>query len=794
MREGVKSFDRAVWRNARVVVINDCTKLDRLTREDLRQLTGLDIITYEMKYVQVSTDQAFRFRGVVIIVTNLSKSELMSNTGDVALAQRFVEIPFGNIPSTSEINPQLMSFLEDSVPALINWALYVDPQVMRIQAGALNLDSEPSIFALFLMDHCLFDKSSTIRLSDLLTRFSEHLSLYGVSSHEIKTPVKRGIINECAATFGFKITEVRSKKQRALKGLRFLSKNKEEVTEETNFKMSKTYRLDHIDPWSTEERFNLEEFQKNLRSDYSLRSELTSKSENNQVFLLDESTQPRDRSSNQDDKPTAPTDAPTEPESVSTEPELTEPTVSTAPTESVWALDEISSEFQKIVDLSLNDINSPLNKTASLIKSLPQLFKLVLKKQKTIDLLPFIDTVYNPFEPFEGAQKLIQSQETLTKLPELLWIEIVNLFEEILPPATRSWLYDQVSPNMPSFTKTGRSWYSANRKIGIITTLFPQKYKREEFYARIFPTPLDPDKALRLAKTKKQRDESQKCSTITACDRKYKILCVSILNGLMQKEGIKARFVEIDLVSCHARVLCYLFPEKTVLLTKIFEEDFSLWDEIISHIPKDILLIIERKTLPKKLVKIVAYKILQSGLNKPDSILKAIEGFLRDLTDAEKDTVVESLRQNPVLDEFRTLFKEVSYRVNKGNCQVFSMFQESPLIYANFDKNPELKDATREHKNKTFKHGGKTYTGNSFRLCSSILVGVEQLMLCGLATVLFQNQLGVPLCFEHDGCLCLIDESRGEIDLSLLNQRFSELLLERAGIANLKLEIKSLEF
>ena len=446
IREGMKAFDRAVWRNARVIVINDCTRLERSTRENIRQLTGSDVITYEMKYVQVSTDQSFQFRGVVIIVTNLSKSELMSNTGDVALSQRFVEIPFYNTPSPGEINPQLITLLQASIPALINWALYVDPQVMLVQAGALNLDSEPSIFASFIMDNLVFDPSSKISISDLRMHFSEYLNLHGIHPYEIKMPIKRGIINECAATFGCTLTEGRSKHQRYLTGVRLLSKNQREGSpEESNFKMSESYRLDHIDPWSMENRFILEDFEKTLLSeeeDYE--KTLGVKAVSSEQGVSSRTTDKPSHLEETEMSVNEPNQAESEPESARlTEDDLefdsksqslnpnsaeVEYPVSNNPVEHSeksdnsehsehaehadhsehsehssdsgvldaksalkWSHKEIGSKLKELVSQTLNDIQSPLNETASRIRELPQVFKSVLEKQRHCFELPSIE-------------------------------------------------------------------------------------------------------------------------------------------------------------------------------------------------------------------------------------------------------------------------------------------------------------------------------------------------------------------------------------------------------------------
>lgn len=112
LTEGNQGFDRTLWKDAPAIIMNDCSSLDCKTREIIKQLTGSGVITYEIKYVQVTKKQTFRFGGVFIIVLNSSKVELISNTGEIALAQRFIEIPFKNPPSDEQINPELFNHLK----------------------------------------------------------------------------------------------------------------------------------------------------------------------------------------------------------------------------------------------------------------------------------------------------------------------------------------------------------------------------------------------------------------------------------------------------------------------------------------------------------------------------------------------------------------------------------------------------------------------------------------------------------------------------------------------------------
>lgn len=89
---------------------------------------------------------------------------------------------------------------------------------------------------------------------------------------------------------------------------------------------------------------------------------------------------------------------------------------------------------------------------------------------------------------------------------------------------------------------------------------------------------------------------------------------------------------------------------------------------------------------------------------------------------------------------------------------------------------------------------GRLYSSNPFRFCSSVLVGVEFVVLCAIINCLGYNQIGIPINLEHDGCLCLIDVSQGPFDIDKFNADFSKILYETTSISNMKLEIKMLDF
>jgi hypothetical protein len=191
-------------------------------------------------------------------------------------------------------------------------------------------------------------------------------------------------------------------------------------------------------------------------------------------------------------------------------------------------------------------------------------FRSAIEDFSNFPKVPTVATNYNPFVQFEDGKRLIEYQEGILRLPEY-WLPLIDLFEEVLTPEIRTWVYNKIAPSMPITRESGRGWYGAKRNNGVFTCLFAERYKRDEYYARIFPVPrtippTSPEVILPSGKIGRPKAPKLTCSTITGCERNFKTLCCYLLNGLMEQANVKAQLVEIDIVSCHARVLCYLFP------------------------------------------------------------------------------------------------------------------------------------------------------------------------------------------------------------------------------------------
>jgi hypothetical protein len=124
------------------------------------------------------------------------------------------------------------------------------------------------------------------------------------------------------------------------------------------------------------------------------------------------------------------------------------------------------------------------------------------------------------------------------------------------------------------------------------------------------------------------------------------------------------------------------------------------------------------------------------------------------------------------------------------------MFDEKPI---RFEQKPFSSTKSEANKKDNKRHtveetpsGGKTK--NLIRCCSSILVGVEFLTLLGIVKELSQGKIGIPVSYEHDRCLCLVDERNGPFNLENTQRIFHEIMVESTKFSLMELELKELEF
>ena len=112
-----------------------------------------------------------------------------------------------------------------------------------------------------------------------------------------------------------------------------------------------------------------------------------------------------------------------------------------------------------------------------------------------------------------------------------------------------------------------------------------------------------------------------------------------------------------------------------------------------------------------------------------------------------------------------------------GSVKVFHPTNTEPLPYHKRD--PE----------KVVLHG----TDNMCRLASDIVIGGERVLLLSLFETMRSHQIPIiPLIYEHDGIVCLLEKGTATVTLEAINL-FDPELQKKAGLLPTACELKSLE-
>jgi hypothetical protein len=99
--------------------------MSRLLKNILRR----DAIRYDIKNKQ--TEGYFVSNAVVFITSNVPLNQILPSDEDFGLLDRFFKIPFNRVV----IAPysRMPKYLESELSAIANWALRVDPSVLKSQ-------------------------------------------------------------------------------------------------------------------------------------------------------------------------------------------------------------------------------------------------------------------------------------------------------------------------------------------------------------------------------------------------------------------------------------------------------------------------------------------------------------------------------------------------------------------------------------------------------------------------------------------------------------------------------------
>ena len=354
---------------------------------------------------------------------------------------------------------------------------------------------------------------------------------------------------------------------------------------------------------------------------------------------------------------------------------------------------------------------------------------------------------YRPFSEYRASEQVAKAYKAMLHMPAL-WSDLALQLEQLQPPSVRNMIYKRLG----SADQRERSWFTAKRSGGIMGFIIPTLYERcDNKYPRVKPVgsstsklgPLGVHKAFRKAVL---GDLNERISPLEWC------------------------LVEVDIVSCHLRILAGLNLQ-TPLLIQTLGERKNIWKNMISNLSETIRFEFPFPFL-KACVKKLAYKCLQGGrIDSPEAIYKTLTADQKLIGKDLKDLSTE-LCKNQLLQEFDCLNREVVERFDRlGRVEVFT-----PIDVGGFVLEP------------TGLPSGEGRTSNACRIASQVVTGVEVLEILILLEGIRKLQLPwVPLSLHHDGFAILARKKDLEPAKELL-QSYANNRVTPVGIQSMELE------
>lgn len=204
------------------------------------------------------------------------------------------------------------------------------------------------------------------------------------------------------------------------------------------------------------------------------------------------------------------------------------------------------------------------------------------------------------------------------------------------PPSRR----DQIYAELAQTQTRPRNWYSNKRQSGIIGFICPTFYKRTKdgVYPRVQPGGLSKNKL-----------------GLLGAHKLFRNAVIGDLNRMLAKIGYK--IIEVDLVSCHLKILVDL-DLGTPILRLLLTSGGNVWQSLVGSLSEQIREEFSFAFL-KAMMKKVAYKALQGG--RVDSVEKIHKTLLLDEEHCGKSLrrLSEEAADNKLLKEFDRLNKMI---------------------------------------------------------------------------------------------------------------------------------------
>lgn len=387
---------------------------------------------------------------------------------------------------------------------------------------------------------------------------------------------------------------------------------------------------------------------------------------------------------------------------------------------------------------------------------------------------PRIDPWISPFERYSNAYNWNEWWKKVMRWPTTLWPELSTLFNLVVSVDFRDMVFNEMKDHMPFKSGTSKSFFSVNRKSGVVTIPFPTRYKIVNDYPRLtgyseemYKEDIEiQSKGLSEKEKKRLRPKYRPCSTLISADKRYKNIIVKFLNHGLEKHGFA--LYEWDLAACHTKILVSLFPEQTPIIRRVLENDESIWDEFSRSFPEEIIEDIGGRSVLKAWSKIVAYKCLQGGSVSQEGIKASLDPKgLKNIDPSKQEIILDCFAKNPVLREFNTLNQTLQDRryvcrhLVDNRLQVYHPTSLKPIVLTENDIQRPCRGDTE----------------NMCRIASQVVVGGENWVLMLALEAIRSNKIPViPIAFEYDGFLILSKIDKAEASLNKLNKAMGPLL------------------
>lgn len=193
---------------------------------------------------------------------------------------------------------------------------------------------------------------------------------------------------------------------------------------------------------------------------------------------------------------------------------------------------------EEVINITLERFGHELN---PLEINIEESFRQGLERLHSHPPAPRIDPWYSSFEQYTNAYSWSEWWDKVTTWPTQLWPELSTLFNLVVSSDLRNFVFHTMKDRMPFKAGTSKSFFSVNRKAGIVTIPFPTRYKINKTYPRLAgysEEMYQEDLKLQQDKSPKGNVKLRPCSTLVSTDKNYKKVILGYLKHGLNKKDI----------------------------------------------------------------------------------------------------------------------------------------------------------------------------------------------------------------------------------------------------------------